>query len=355
MNEVAYKECEGKSTLSKEDQTCFRNSSSHIHKGLTLLVHKIGILEKENTDLRHKLERLNTGSQVEYTNPQKTYAEITHKTRTVKPTDADTPNMTDKFEWKTPTTVKKHETHIRIENVEDPKEVMQQLKKEINAKETGGGFKSVRHLKSGTVIVESYDKNQQEKLNSALKSKDHIKIKDVENTDPMFAITGIEKGYSNEEFVEELIRLNDEIEEELGYSVKDKIKIITKKLCRNPNKENWILQAPPTIAKWFLKKQLINFDLVKVHVQEHFNLAICFKCCGFGHVTKYCTEKVCCHKCGGEHLGKDCNTEQDLKCPNCTKMKYNEKQHTARDVNCPVYKERLSRFKNRINYGQSFL
>ena len=60
-----------------------------------------------------------------------------------------------------------------------------------------------------------------------------------------------------------------------------KISFIAKKQCRNLNKENWILQAPPEISKWFLKKEKVNFDLVKVYVQEHFNLANCFQCSGF--------------------------------------------------------------------------
>lgn len=358
INEVAYRECEGKTSLSKEDQKSIRNSNSSIHKGLTLLIHKLGKLEKENTMLQYKLEHRKTEGPLESIRTQKSYAEVVHtphQIRTKNSTAAKAPNSSEDNDWTTPTTVKKHETIIRIENVDDPKKVMQQLKKEINAKETGGGFKSVRQLRSGAVIVESFDKNQQEKLKITLESKEHIKIKESENTDPMFVITGIERGYSNEEFVEELIRLNDEIEMELGYAVKDKIKIITRKQCRNPNKENWILQAPPNIAKWFFKKQLINFDLVKVYVKEHFNLAICFKCCGFGHVAKYCNGKECCHKCGGEHYGKNCNEGQELKCPNCTKMKYNEKRHSARDINCPVYKERLNRFKNQINYGKSFL
>ena len=166
----------------------------------------------------------------------------------------------------------------------------------------------------------------------------------------MFLITGIEKGLSNEEFIEEIERLNYEIVQELGYSVSDKIQIIGKKQCHNQNKENWILQAAPSIAKWFLKKGKIFFDLVTVHVQEHYNLAQCFKCSGFGHVSKYCLEKQCCHKCGNEHNGSDC-TDNVLKCPNCTKLKLNDLSHSARDKTCPAYRRRLNAFKKDIKYN----
>lgn len=154
---------------------------------------------------------------------------------------------------------------------------------------------------------------------------------------------------SDVEFLEELQNLNCEIVDELGYSVADKIVIITKKQCRNPTKENWILQAPPQISKWFLKKGTIFFDLVRVYVQEYFNLAVCFKCCGYGHVAKYCSDNECCHKCGSQHPSKNCEVEE-LKCPNCSKLKLQDLNHSARSKICPVYLRKISRFKTNINY-----
>lgn len=68
-----------------------------------------------------------------------------------------------------------------------------------------------------------------------------IQIKESESEDPMFVVTGIQKGFSNDEFLEELERLNYSIVEELKPSVKDKIRVITRRQCRDPNKENWIL------------------------------------------------------------------------------------------------------------------
>lgn len=58
--------------------------------------------------------------------------------------------------------------------------------------------------------------------------------------DPMFEVTGIEKGFNNEDFLEEIEKLqklfNYEVVNELGQTVKDKIKVITKKQCRNQRK-----------------------------------------------------------------------------------------------------------------------
>lgn len=206
--------------------------------------------------------------------------------------------------------------------------------------------------------MESCNEAQQKKLKSTLQDKPNIKIKETQNLNPMFTISGILKGYSDAEFIDELLRLNSEIEIDLPTrNIHREIKVVAKKSCRNITKENWILEAPPEIAKWFLKKQTIYFDLMKVYVQEHFNIAMCFNCAGFGHVAKYCTDKLCCHKCGAsDHEGKNCN-EPKLKCPNCIKMRYKEEdsQHSARDVNCPVYQKRFKNYKSQINYSDSFL
>lgn len=101
---------------------------------------------------------------------------------------------------------------------------------------------------SGAIVFESRNESQPKKL----ENKNNIKLKETEVTNPMFMITGILKGYSETEFVRfEFIRMNNEIQIELNIpNINAEIKVIAKRPCR---KENWILQAQPAIAKWFLK------------------------------------------------------------------------------------------------------
>lgn len=344
----------------KQDQDMVRTATTSIHKALTLITYKIGQLEQEKMALEYKIKlqdvqdknitKSNLASQTPQNEKnQRTYATITHKNLQIN----TTPEVKMAEKWVTPKTSKKLETIVRIDNVTDPKQTIQQLKQEISTKDINGGFKNIRQLKSGAIVVESCNETQQKKLKLALENKNNIKIKESQNLNPMFMITGILKGYSDTEFVEELIRLNDEIQIEFPtINIRDDIKVITKRQCRNPSKENWILEAQPTIAKWFLKKQTVNFDLMKVYVQEHLNLALCYSCSGFGHVAKHCKETICCYKCGAnDHYGKECK-EALLKCPNCIKMKYmpEDSQHSARDINCPIYKKRLISYRSQINY-----
>nr|CAH7750644.1 unnamed protein product [Callosobruchus chinensis] len=357
--------------FSNGDKSTIINSSINIHKLLTQVVLKVSNLEKENFALSAKLLEIENGSTKAETSEgvrglsESTKADSDKPSVKAKSSYADIAkeqhgdqsrkyNSKQDTQWTTPPTNRKIETLVRINEINDPEIVVGRLKREVQSKDTDGGFRNIRKLKSGTVIIESHSKVQQEKLRNLLREKSDISLKEIQATDPMFMITGIEKGYTDNDFVKELVRLNSEIRKEISCTIEENIKVIAKKQCRNPTKENWILQAKPDIAKWFLKKQLVNFDLLKVHVEEHINLAVCFKCCGFGHVAKYCKQDECCHRCAGCHSAKECK-EESLKCVNCLKMKYTDIAHSARDVNCPVYKLRINRFRNNINYQTDFL
>ena len=104
----------------------------------------------------------------------------------------------------------------------------------------------------------------------------------------MLMINGIEKGYMPEDFIEEFIKDNPVIKHAFGKDVSTKLKFVTKRMCRNKNKENWIFQTNPELFKWLIKNENLTFDLTRAYIQEYTNLAMCFKCCYFGHVAKYC-------------------------------------------------------------------
>lgn len=78
---------------------------------------------------------------------------------------------------------------------------------------------------------------------------------------------------------------------------------------------------------------------------------MCFKCSGFGHVAKHCSEEKCCLNCGGEHEARNCKSTT-LNCPNCEKMKIEDRNHSAKNLDC-LYKRRMLRYKNNINYGSN--
>lgn len=210
-------------------------------------------------------------------------------------------------------------------------------------------FKNIRQLQNGNVIIECQDKRQQEQLHGLMKNQSDLQVKELTNTDPMIMITGIDAGYKPADFVKEFVEDNHQMKDVFGDAVEHKFKFIAKKFCINKQKENWILQTPPDLFKWLIRNEGLTFDLTKAYIQEYINLAICFKCCSFGHVAKYCKGELCCHKCGNSHEPQQCPNTLD--CPNRKKSNFSDRSHSARDKNCPAFQRKLKRQREYTNFN----
>lgn len=339
--------------LSEEDQSKVNTALLNAYKHFTEIAYKIGQLEKENLQLNYlyditskkKLEPLNITTPGSHLHAGRTYSSATSQR---------TPSHNNKT-WEIPPQTRKVETVIRIKDQKDPKQVIKEIKKNVSKSDTEGNFKKVTQLKSGAVLIECQSEAQQQKLNQNLANK-NFDVKDITAKDPMFLITGIIKGFTAEAFINELIAENPELIQTFGENIRTQLKVISKKDCKNKQKENWILQACPKIFKWFMENKFLTFDLATVYTQEYVNVSICFKCSNFGHVAKYCQRSECCHKCGGGHNAKDC-TKDTLECPNCTKMGLLDRSHSARNISCPIYQKRVDRIRQNTNYsdGNDFL
>ena len=57
-----------------------------------------------------------------------------------------------------------------------------------------------------------------------------------------------------------------------------------------------------------------------------------------------------CAKCGGNHRLVECTANVE-KCVNCERKGHSDLNHQTNGTNCPVYKEEVSRIKNRTDHG----
>lgn len=307
-------------------------------------------------DLKMKLDRqhqeltLQRESQPDPRNLPKTYSQAASNLY-----GGPTANPTRDEPWTTPKSKPRHEiviTSIDEESRPKTKEKWEVIKKTIAAKDIDGGLRNARQTNSGAIVLEAHDTNQRDKLVQILRNHADIKIKDPISTNPLFIITGMEKGYSEEAFINILVQQNSDIAAKFDIeTLKKDLKLITKKTCRNDCKENWILQAPADTFKFFVKKETIVFDLMRLYVREYVSLTVCYRCSSFNHIAKYCKATPCCHKCGEEHESKDCK-KLLLDCPNCKKSKIEERRHSARDPNCPCFKKKWENVRTQqVNYG----
>lgn len=337
-----------------------RDATFIVSSMVTKLAYRIGTVEKNNIQLTSLLKQSTKNTTINESLPppdlqvskptmtqftdQKTYS-------TILQAKSSAPNV---IKWNTPPQLKKHQTVIKIKNQTDPKIVLKEIKQSLIANGNGAQvFPNVRKLQSGAILVECESDVQQTELKEVLGKDKTFLIKDLQNTDPIIMITGIEKGYEPDEFISILLNENPELQALVGNDINKMIKYITKKDCRNNYKENWILQTKPTIFRWLIKNEKINFDLTRVYVQEYYNVAMCYKCCLFGHVAKYCKSALSCHKCGGTHEANLCPENTPLDCPNCKRLNLRNRIHSARDPKCPAFLQKIEKYKQSTDYGQS--
>lgn len=88
----------------------------------------------------------------------------------------------------------------------------------------------------------------------------------------------------------------------------------------------------------FLEKEgKVVLDLIEVMVEEKIHVPLCYRCCAFRHVAKYCRAPTAiCSECGDEeHERKDCKANTK-KCVNCRCFLGKKLEHLAIDVACQV-------------------
>ena len=82
-------------------------------------------------------------------------------------------------------------------------------------------------------------------------------------------------------------------------------------------------------------------------IQEHVEVAWCFTCQRYGHVSRSCTlpgRKDACWRCGGaSHVAKECKAQP--KCLSCVDRGEKDVAHASGSGSCPIFRAELQRLR----------
>lgn len=231
----------------------------------------------------------------------------------------------------------------------------QQTKTEVRNKINPSqmGIKSVRNGVNGAIVVECGTKTEAEGLLNKLKDElgENYETKIEQPKKPRIKIMGVSDEYDSDDLIDFLKRQND-IEDVQFLRVLKTIKH-RRAVC---TEFTLICETDPSTFEQIMRKGKLYIDLDRCRVTESVDILRCFKCCGYGHKSLLCRNKVYCARCTGDHDIKECSSEQ-VKCVNCTF--YNNERKTRLDVNhtawsfdCPVYLKKLQISKQYISYDK---
>lgn len=245
----------------------------------------------------------------------------------------------------------KQEVWIKAGN--DSGATIREVRKNLTHIEIGNeGIKRYTRLNGGAIVIECRDQKQKEMIVEKMKAVESVEVREGRKIKPKIKITGIEKGWSEREVMEDIINENVEVKEMVkGQKPEEILRVIRKFTCRNPAKENWIMEARPDVCRKLIEKKRVNVGMMSVYVEAFEDILQCFKCYRFGHIQRNCTNEITCGKCGEKHDTRECRKENE-RCVNCIRAKRSENvNHEASDRNCPVRKARMDDIKKRIDYG----
>ncbi|KAJ3639194.1 hypothetical protein Zmor_004064 [Zophobas morio] len=96
------------------------------------------------------------------------------------------------------------------------------------------------------------------------------------------------------------------------------VKILSRRECRNKNKQNILIQVRPMILKVIENNSGKIILILAIFVEERLRVAVCRRCVQFRHMQKYCAEQnaIKCPRCAGTHTLSECNISTKS-CPNC--------------------------------------
>lgn len=244
-------------------------------------------------------------------------------------------------------------TKTSIENLIKPSEIKAQIV-------------TVKELKSGEVKIVCSNNEFAEKIlveiNSGLADTCSATFEKLNL--PKLKVVGINTEYEKAELEENLraqnfAELSDKVcnVTYIQKMSKNKTELTERNEDTNENSFTAYLDVDPSIYHKIMLTGKVYIGWQRCMVYEDLNMKRCYKCCGYGHSIKKCTNRQKCGFCSGEHEAKDCMQKHILQCSNC--MESNNKYHTKRSFNhsvfdhdkCETYKSREIFLRTKINYS----
>lgn len=223
--------------------------------------------------------------------------------------------------------------------LETGEEVLDKIRKKVDAKDGWVRVERVRKMKDRKVIVGCATVEEREKVKKRLKGTPELNVEDMRNKDPLLIFRDVLNYNEDEEVLRALKNQNKHVLGSIGESER-RMKIVYRKRARNPHQCHIVARVSPQVWAGFLQERAAYIDLQKVGVADESPLVQCSRCLGYGHTKRYCkeTEESCSH-CGGPHKRTECQQwlqREPPRCCNCTRAGIDNVEHGAFEDQCPI-------------------
>lgn len=236
---------------------------------------------------------------------------------------------------------------VKSKTDEDSEVTKQKLMKCFNPQREGVQIKNIRKTRNG-LLIETNSEEDLKKLEGNKNVSESFKTERPKKRNPRIIIYDVPKDLTEEQLADAVLCQNKNIcRDNFNENFTPRFK--TGK--RNNDSVNWVVEVTPCVRNSLLKLNKIYIGWIACRVQDFLLVTKCYKCQGYGHISKYCDKETVCSCCAEAHKFSECpNKDKPRKCINCIKQK-RDSNHDSMDKKCPSYKLALERTINSTDYG----
>lgn len=228
------------------------------------------------------------------------------------------------------------------------------FKTNINPVDLGPGINTIKQTNSGKMVINCTNNEYLQSVKSNLEKTagQNFKITIPNKFYPRVKIFNAEPTNSTNE------QLSKDIIKENQFTALNNVHFnILRKEIKN-SKMNMVVEVSPILFKKIINDGFLFVGWRKCFVTESLVITRCFKCSGFGHLSKNCrSSSYQCPNCAGNHKLEECTETSNFMCINC--VNYNkhfktklDTNHSAKDYQCAIYKNQIEYLQTKINYNE---
>lgn len=225
------------------------------------------------------------------------------------------------------------------DEMETGEEVLEKIRKAVNAKEGGVAVERIRKAKDRKIIVACRTEDERQKIKERLAKSTELNVEEIKNKDPLVIFRDVFLYNSDEEVLRALRNQNSNIFGSLKQE-DDRCEVAYKKRTRNPHTSHIVMRVSPKLWQLMVEAETVHIDLQRVRVLDQSPLVQCSLCLGYGHGRRFCKETLeRCSHCGGPHVKAQCAewlANALPSCCNCVHAKLDKTDHNAFSSECVI-------------------
>lgn len=236
----------------------------------------------------------------------------------------------------------------------DLNEVKDVIKRSVRPGKIGVNIRRVVKTARG-VMVETENVEQLEKFKECRELADKgLVFEKPKKRSPRLMVYDVEPAEDAVAMIEDIYDQNMADQDIDLETFKREFKIVHEYKRKDPGDSRLalVVECTARVRNVIRRNDRIYVGWQSCRIKDYNPLVRCYKCQSFGHVAKYCKNKVVCPHCAEGHEGKECkNKNRPARCANCLSAK-KDSGHAIGHPRCPEYVRATKIAHEKIDYGQ---